>query len=39
MTNMTSELFIFARFRAKEGLQQKVAATIQCPVLAARDFE
>ena len=25
---MTSELFIFARFRAKEGLQNAVAATI-----------
>ena len=26
---MTSELFIFARFHAKEGLQKEVAATIQ----------
>jgi quinol monooxygenase YgiN len=26
---LTSELFIFARFHAKEGLQKEVAATIQ----------
>jgi quinol monooxygenase YgiN len=26
---MTSELFIFARFHAKEGLQEAVAATIR----------